>query len=138
MFKVGTRVTIDAQAVIRVVGPQAEQAAYRAAQKVRSRAVANINSLGRVNTGQMKNTIRVRKSDTSTAMARAYTIGSTVPYVTYQEFGTRAHGPRRAKHLVFRVRGRGPLVFAKWVRGVTPGRFMKRAIEATRLTDFTL
>jgi HK97 gp10 family phage protein len=138
MFKVGTRVTIDAQAVVRVVGPQAEQAAYRAAQKVRSRAIANINSLGRVNTGAMKNTIRVRKSDTSTAMARAYTIGSTVPYVSYQEFGTQGHGPRRAKRLVFRIRGRGPLIFAKWVRGVPPGRFMKRAIDATRLSDFTL
>lgn len=136
MFKVGMRVTIDDAAVIRIVGPMAEQAAYRAAQKTRSRVIANINAQGRVQTGRMKNTVQVRKAETASALTKAYSIGSTAPYTDYQEFGTAAHGPRRAKRLVFRVGGRGPLIFAKWVRGVTPGHFMRDAIRSLTVDDY--
>lgn len=131
------RVTINKAAVIRAVGPMAERAAYRAAQTLRSRAVANINQLGRVDTGAMKNSIRVRVASTSTALNKAYTVGSTAPYTKYQEYGTRAHGPRRAARMVFRIRGAGPLIFARWVRGVTPGRFMSRAAKSIKPSDYT-
>lgn len=130
------KVTIDGAAVIRVVGPQAEQAAYRAAQRTRSRAVANINALGRVNTGAMKNSIRVRKGQSAEVMVKTYTVASTAPYTAFQEFGTKAHGPRRAPFMVFRVRGKGPLIFARWVRGVTPGLFMTKAAKALTVRDY--
>jgi hypothetical protein len=137
MAKARVKVTIDNAAVIRVVGPQVDKAAYRAGQVTRTRAVANINALGRVATGQMKNTIRVRREETGSSLVRAYTVASTAPYTQFQEAGTRPHGPRRRKFLAFQVRGRGPWVFAKWVRGVTPGRFMYRALKALRVRDYT-
>lgn len=133
---VRARFVLNRSGYVRVVGPMMDQAAYRAAQSIRSKAVANINSLGRVNTGNMKNSIRVRKQTTKVPESTAYSIGSTMPYAKYQEFGTRAHGPRVAKFLVFRVRGAGPLIHAKWVRGVTPGRFMHNAMKATTIRDF--
>lgn len=136
MAKIKTRVSINSAAVVRIVGPIADNAAYTAGRRVRTRVVQNINGLGRVNTGLMKNSIRVRKSSTSVAMSRAYTVSSQAPYTAYQEFGTRAHGPRRARRLVFQIRGRGPVIYAKWVRGVTPGRFFYRAIRATTSRDF--
>jgi hypothetical protein len=130
------KVSINQAAVVRVVGPQADQAAYRAAQRTRSRAVANINALGRTNTGLMKNSIRVRKDEASLALVKAYTVASTAPYTAYQEFGTRAHGPRHRKMLAFQVRGRGPWVFAKFVRGVRPGQFMRNALKALTPKDY--
>lgn len=130
------RVSINAQATLRAVGPIADRATYRAAQQLRSRAVANINSLGRVDTGLMKDSIRVRKAETSVLGAVAYTVGSKAPYTKFQEFGTRAHGPRRAKFMRFQIRGGGPWIFAKWVRGVTPGNFMKDAKNAVKISDF--
>jgi hypothetical protein len=57
-------------------------------------------------------------------------------YAKYQEFGTRAHGPKRAKFMVFQIRGSGPLIFAKWVRGVTPAHFMRDAIQAVKASDY--
>jgi hypothetical protein len=133
---VRARFVLNRSGYVRAIGPIMNDATYRAAQKVRSRTIANINSLGRVNTGLMKNSIQARKSETRVPDSVAYTVASRAPYVRYQEFGTRAHGPRRAKHLVFRIRGKGPLIFAKWVRGVTPGRFFQRAIDATSIRDF--
>ena len=133
---VRVRFVLNRSGYIRSIGPIMNDAAYRGAQSVRSKAVANINSLGRVNTGLMKNSIRVRKSVTRVPQAVAYTIASLAPYAKYQEFGTRAHGPRRARFMVFRIRGKGPLIHAKWVRGVTPGRFMQRALDATSIRDF--
>lgn len=135
MAKVRARMVLNRSAYVRAVGPITDQATYRAAQAIRSKAIANINALGRVHTGRMKNTIRVRKA-TTTVPGAAYTIGSAAPYARYQEFGTRAHGPKRAPFMVFRVRGQGPLIFARWVRGVTPGKFMYRAMKETRVRDF--
>jgi hypothetical protein len=133
---VRARFVLNRSGYVRIVGPMMNQAAYRAAQSIRSKAVGNIRSLGRVNTGAMKDSIRVRKATTKVPESTAYTIGSTVPYAKYQEFGTRAHGPVRARYLVFRIRGRGPLIRTKWVRGVTPGRFMRDAMKATTIRDF--
>jgi HK97 gp10 family phage protein len=134
--KITFKGTVDHAAVIRVIGPQMDRAAYKAAQKTRSRAVANIQARGRVNTGRMKDTIRVRKDEQSQALVKSYTVASTAPYTHYQEFGTRAHGPRRRNFLAFQVRGKGPWVFAKFVRGVTPGHFMRDAIQSLSVSDF--
>jgi hypothetical protein len=133
---VKTRVSINNAAVVRIVAPIAERAAYTGAQTLRSRVQSNISSLGRVNTGLMKNSIQVRRASTSAQMKKAYTVASKAPYVAYQENGTRAHGPRRARRLVFQIRGRGPVIYAKWVRGVTPGRFFYRAMKSMRASDF--
>lgn len=120
-----------------VIGELTDAAAYRAAQRVRGRAMSNIRSLGRVDTGAMIRGLQVRKTGAAGPLWPQYTVESTARHTGWQEDGTRAHGPVRADFLVFQVRGAGPVIFAKWVRGVTPGHFMRRAMTSGSTADFT-
>lgn len=120
-----------------VIGELVDAATYRAAQRVRGRAMSNIRSLGRIDTGSMIQGLQVRKTGAVGPLWPQYTVTSTARHTGWQEDGTRAHGPVRASHLVFQIRGAGPVIFAKWVRGVTPGHFMRRAMDAATPADFT-
>lgn len=135
MATVKTTLTLYPSAIASIVGGASDKAAYRAAQKVRGRAMSNIRSLGRIDTGRMLATLQVRKGGDG-PLHPQYTIGSTQFYTKFQEFGTRAHGPVRAPFLVFKPKGSSTYVFAKWVRGVKAGKFMTNAINATTLSDF--
>lgn len=132
----GIDVKIDNGRVAVVVGGQAEVAARNAAEATARRARDNIRGAGRIDTGAMIGGIVVEPAGSS-ALAPAFRVESTAPHSAYQEEGTRAHGPVRARHLVFRIRGSGPLIFAKWVRGVTGIHFMQRAFDSIRAGDFT-
>lgn len=120
-----------------VIGEIVDEATYRAAQRVRGRAMSNIRSLGRVDTGEMIRGLQVRKTGASQPLWPQYTVESTARHTGWQEDGTRAHGPVRADFLVFQIRGAGPVIFAKWVRGVPPGHFMRRAMDSATVADFT-
>lgn len=120
----------------RVIGELVDESTYRAAQRVRGRAMSNIRALGRVDTGEMIRGLQVRKTRAA-ALWPQYTVESTARHTGWQEDGTRAHGPVRADFLVFQIRGAGPVIFAKWVRGVPPGHFMRRAMDAATPADFT-
>lgn len=122
--------------VVRVVGPAADAAAYRAAQRVRGYAMANIQRTGRIDTGRMIAGLQVRRTS-GTAIVSRYKVYSSAPYTIYQENGTRAHGPRRAPFMVFVPKGGTQLVYARWVRGVTPAHFMRDAFERASVSDFT-
>jgi hypothetical protein len=122
-------------AEITVLGPLADQAAYRAGQALRGRVIANIRRLGRVYTGEMIQGMQARRINTGSPLIGKYVVGSSARHTAWQNDGTRAHGPVRASHLVFQVRGQGPVIFAKRVRGVTPGRFMEQALAAARPSD---
>ncbi len=128
------RSSIRKGAVIQVVGPMADAAAYRAAQAMRGRAIANIRSSGRVDTGRMIAGLQVRVT-TRSGLHVAYQVYSSAPYTIYQEYGTRAHGPRTSQFMVFTPKGGGAAVFATWVRGVTPAYFMTRAFQAADASD---
>lgn len=80
--------------------------------------------------------MRVEPVQGQSSLHSKVAVGTPVPYVKYQEFGTRAHGPVRAKMLRFRPKGSAEYVFAKWVRGVQPARFMRKALAALRPSDF--
>lgn len=128
---------IDEGRVISVVGPQADAAAYRAAQAARGRAISNIRRLGRVDTGEMIAGMQVRRAiGASMPLFPRYDVSSTAKHTVFQELGTRAHGPRNASRMVFRPKGSSKVVYAKWVRGVTPGYFMRDAARDTRASDF--
>lgn len=129
-------VKINPSGLVRVVGPIADRAAYKAAQKCRGYVLSNIISAGRVNTGRMMSTMQVRKTSSSALDAR-YSVWSPLEYTMFQNAGTRAHGPRRAEFMVFTPKGGGGRVFAKWVRGVTPAKFMERAVARMSVSDFT-
>ena len=51
----------------------------------------------------------------------------------FLEWGTKAHGPVTASHLVFRIGG--TLIFTKWVKGIEPRKFMA---EARRVGEQTM
>lgn len=130
-------VTMFPGAVVNVIGPQADAAAYRAAQAVRGRVLSNIARLGRIDTGEMVRGMQVRRSiGAGMPLFPRYDVYSTARHTIFQEEGTRAHGPVRAPRLVFRPKGSSKVVYAKWVRGVTPGRFMADAVRDTRVDDF--
>lgn len=128
------KTTMRKGAVIQVVGPMADQAAYRTAQAMRGRAMANIRSAGRIDTGSMIAGLQVRVVSRG-GLHVAYQVYSSAPHTIFQEFGTRAHGPVSANALVFTPKGAGTVVFAKWVRGVTPAYFMTRAMNSAEISD---
>ena len=132
------KVRIMEGALISVVGPQIDAAAYRAAQAERGRAISNIRRLGRVATGEMIQGLQVRRSvGAGQPLVVRYDVYSTARHTIFQEEGTRAHGPVRAPRLVFRPKGSNKVVYAKWVRGVTPGFFLRDAVASVRVEDFT-
>lgn len=61
------------------------------------------------------------------AEGRVVAGSESIPQAHYQEFGTVAHGPVRARAMHFIWRGEE--IFAKWVRGCTPLRWMSRATD---------
>ena len=128
--------------VVQVVAPIADDTAYRGAQKVRGRAISNIRSLGRVDSGRMIAGLQVRRVNRGDGLRRSYEVASTARaadgfnYPAAQEHGTRAHGPRVAPAMVFTPKGSSVVVFAQWVRGVTPGNFMLNAWRGTTVGDF--
>lgn len=135
MAKITT--SIRKGAVIQVIGPMTDAAAYRAAQAMRGRVMANIHSSGRVDTGAMIQGMQVRKISQN-GLRVAYQIYSTAPHTIFQEFGTKAHGPKVAKAMVFTPKGSGRVVYATWVRGVTPAYFMRRAYSDAKAADAAL
>jgi len=58
------------------------------------------------------------------------TIGSESPVALWIEFGTRAHGPVEAKSLRFEIQGE--VIYAKWVKGITPYPFLDLAYQMSR------
>lgn len=112
----------------------AERGARNAAQTTVRRIRENITRLGRIDTGQMLNEWTIR-SDVTGLHPRMF-ISSGAPHMLYQERGTRAHGPRTAKFMVFTPKGSNRVVFAKWVRGVKPGHFVRDAYRALSVSDF--
>ena len=133
---VDVRVNIHRGKVISVVGPMADQAAYRAAQKVRGYIMSEIRAAGRVKTGRMIAGMQARKVSSGNPLLPRYEVSSSAPYTMFQNDGTRAHGPRTAKMLAFVPKGGSAVVFAKWVRGVRGAHFMEKGLARVRAGDF--
>lgn len=136
MSPAGFRYSLSRSRAERYVAADAHAATHRAAQRVALRSRASVLGQGRINTSEMIRSFRVIDITTNPLRPR-HRVSNRTPQATYQELGTRAHGPVRAKALRFKPKGSSVFVFAKWVRGVTPGNFMKTAIENTVITDFT-
>ena len=132
--RVSTRLYRSALASI--AGDLSRRAAQNAARETARRARVNVIRAGRWDTGKLANSMTVEESPTSSPQRPRFRVRPNVPYAGFQEHGTRAHGPVRAPCMVFRPKGGGGLVFAKWVRGVTPARFMRQALDSIRTTDF--
>lgn len=129
------KVTIHKARVIQVVGPIAERAAYKAAQKARGYVISEIRAAGRVKTGRMIQGMQVRLIS-SNGLTKRFEVSSSAPYTMFQNDGTRAHGPRTKQFLRFIPKGGTQYVFAKWVRGVQGAHFMEKGLARVRVSDF--
>lgn len=136
MLYSNVRLRIDHPQMQAIVGRISQEAIMRAAQQTRSRYSANIVQAGRVRTGDMHQKVEAREILGGRWDSPKAAVGTPVKYAKYQEYGTRAHGPVRAKALRFKPKGSSTFVFAKWVRGVTPAKFARRALDSIRPTDF--
>lgn len=133
--KVEVHVKMNHSKIRKYADEISREMADNAARNVQIRARKNIMKGRRNWTGQMRDGILLTKG-TGNKAYRGRIVAATAPYSHFQEYGTRAHGPRRAKFLRFRVRGKGPYIFTKWVRGVTPLYFMRDAYKSLTVKDF--
>lgn len=130
------RLRIDHAAMRAQVGNLTAEALRKAGEISRKRYSDNIRAAGRVDSGEMADSVEVRDVPGRDPLSPAVAIGTPVPYAKYQEYGTRAHGPVNAKVLRFRPKGAKGFVFAKWVRGVTPAKFAQKTLDEIRPSDF--
>lgn len=112
-------------------------AVRRAAGKVRDRARQNITSAGRVDTGKLRNSIRVERATASRPGFVRYQVGSDLLYAIFQEEGTQGPiVPRRAKVLRFQPKGSSAYVFRPRVSGIQGIHYLTRALSTLTLADF--
>lgn len=133
---VDVKLRIDVPAMRAEVGALSEGAIQKAADVSKRRFSSNIRSDGLVNTGKLANSITTAPARGGDLLAPAVVVGSPLDYAKYPNFGTRAHGPVRAKAMRFKPKGASGFVFAQWVRGVKPHRFAERTLDQVRPTDF--
>lgn len=129
------RLRIDLGKLNALAGTVSRDAVRRGASAAERRARANILTSDLVNTGELLNKMQ-QKDVPGNPLYPKVAVGSSAPHAKYPEFGTRAHGPARASVMRFKPKGSSTFVFAKWVRGVKPYRFMRRALDMMRPTDF--
>lgn len=132
---ISVSVTLHPNLVRKVIGGQTAEAVQRAAEITRQRIRTNIQSLGRIDTGEMLNSWEIRLDDSGGLHPRAV-IYSTAEHTGYQERGTRPHGPVNAPRLAFTPKGSNTPVFATRVSGVPAGRFVEGAFERLSVSDF--
>jgi hypothetical protein len=135
MSGVRIRFTMNQQEFRRmIITGSIDQSVRRAAGKVRDDAKQEITSQGRVDTGKMRQSGRTQRI--SRGPGSWYEVLFPGDVAWYQHEGTRDHGPRRARMLRFKPKGSGMFVFAKRVRGVTPSKFLTKALSRLSASDF--
>lgn len=136
MANVSVRVRIDYGKMQAVVGNISKASVHRAGNRARERYQTNIRNAGLRDTGKLEGSVKMVDAPSGGLMRPRVAVGTPVSYAKYHEYGTRAHGPRRAKYLRFKPKGSAKFVFTKWVRGVRPQRFALNALAQMRPTDF--
>lgn len=135
MARSRVRVVLDRSLVNAMLREYTVAAAKKGAARCRERVRAGITAAGRVDTGAMRSNISIRPLKSS-GTVESYSVSVNVPYASFQNDGTRAHGPVRARFLVFKPKGSNRMVFARHVRGVSAARFMEKALAGMTLEDF--
>lgn len=130
------RIRLRYPALANYTKEQMRAATLQAAQITRERARDNLRKAGRFDTGELDRTITIKDATDNPTYPR-FAVGSPVKQAVFNEFGTRAHGPVRAKVLRFKPKGSSAYVFAKWVRGISAVRFMRNALKSLTVYDFT-
>lgn len=128
-------VTIDHPALRAAVSRISGEALAKAGVKSRERMKGFLIADDLINSGKLLSSIEVSQNP-SLSLSPSILVGTPLEYAKYPEYGTRAHGPVRAKALRFKPKGAHAYVFAKWVRGVRPYRFAQKTLDMVRPSDF--
>lgn len=107
-----------------IVQDEQKRAGDRSGLAVMRRAQGKV----RVKTGHLRRSVTF--TTTVQGFAVETKVGTNVPYGRYLDEGTRAHGPVRARVLVFQVGGK--TVFARRVRGITGDRWFTGSWDASK------
>lgn len=81
-------------------------------------------------TGELLGSIRIEESTWATPfliIGRVVAGGKNIPQARFTEYGTIAHGPVFARAM--RFVWKGTEIYTKWVKGVTPLRWMAAAMH---------
>lgn len=127
---------IDYSAWDRVVSAATEGAARRAAEITARRAGDNVRATGRVNTGRLADSFRVRQVSAPGDTSAKFQVYTDVFYWKFQNYGTRGSSPVNAKVLRFRPKGGNGFVFAMHTAPISPAYFMEDALRSLTLEDF--
>lgn len=122
----------DEIARLSTAGGPVDQGVQRAAGKTRDRVIQNVTASGRGGGLREIHSERIQAN----AQGVFWEVGSKKDYFKYHEWGTRDHGPRRARVLRFKPGGSSDFVFAKWVRGIRAGHFLQNALGSLSESDY--
>lgn len=100
---------------------------YRANDQLGAKIAKSARDIAPFRTGQYRAGIDYQVKG---GVIGGVTVEALAPYSMYLEMGTRAHGPVRAKFLVFEIGGKK--IFTKHVRGIKAQHILQRAIDAHR------
>lgn len=129
---VKVKLRLDLNKILLVGHRAGDQACAAAARNVSARA----KQFAPHDTGALARSIKARKQSQAGGITR-WQVGAYSPYAIFQELGTGPIYPVRAKVLRFKPKGSAAFVFTNRTRGVPATHFMRRAIEATTVRDFT-
>lgn len=127
----GARVNINRAALRRVSQVSAAEAAERAAQITAYRVRQNITMAGRINTGAMRDSVKVVKHGRT-----RFSVDSDLFYTGFQEFGIGPVRARKGHVLRFKPKGSSTFIFRPRTRGFPGMHAFKRALDQLTLRDF--
>lgn len=137
-------VKIDSVKVAVKVQAEAGRMVDRAANRVSLRTRASMLGQGRLDTLEMINSMTI-VDVTKDPRRPTRRVSNKAKHFPYQELGTPKEAPgvgriypkRPGGFLRFRPKGSSVFVYARSVRGVVPGHFLRRAAAATQAKDFS-
>jgi hypothetical protein len=129
-------ININDRRALRLVNTTTDECAKRAAHHAQRRAKAGIVAAGRVRTGAMLASIRVKKMRNPSPLSSSYRVGSDLKYTVYQERGVRAVHARPGGVLVFKPKGVNSFVFARSTKGFPGAHFMRDAVRSLTVSSF--
>lgn len=140
MIRVNVRSQLKGTEFRAFVADKLVDSMQQGAGRVRDRAKANIIAAGRVDNSDMLQQV-VAETVQVDGLKVTARVESRAPHSLYQHEGTANNGagyiyPRTARVLRFSPKG-GGVVFAPKVRGVRGVPFLKDALDASSLSDFT-
>ena len=112
---------------------------YRVQAQARKNLSGGVSGPKRIDTGRLRTSISVqlRRKGTIVLLVR---VGTNVEYATWVHDGTGLYGPlhrvirpKTKRYLKFKPHGASKYVYAKFVKGMRPNRFLADALFAARI-----